>query len=134
MPNNEEFATVFSALRSILAAHADWLNVTNDSPDDFYANSLRLRYKGNPVMFGAVRKGKNYVSFHFMPVYMSAELQQKISSGLKKRMQGKACFNFKSVDEELFRQLTELTAAGLECFEKGAFALPGIERLAESKA
>lgn len=78
-------------------------------------------------MFGAVRRGKNYVSFHFMPVYMNAALRQKIPPELKERMQGKACFNFKQVDEELFRQLAESTEAGLECFEKGQFGLPGIE-------
>lgn len=35
----------------------------------------------------------------------------------------------KRVDEKLFRQLAELTEAGLECFETGQFELPGIERV-----
>ena len=127
MSKNEAFSTVFDALRAILAKHADRLNITKDTAAGFSAEARRLRYKGKPVMFGAVRVGKNYVSFYFMPVYMNAALQKRISPELKKRMQGKACFNFKNVDEELFRQLAELTAAGLECFEKGKFALPGIE-------
>jgi hypothetical protein len=133
MPRNEEFSTVFGALRAMLAAYADRLNITKDTADYFAADSLRLRYKGNPVMFAAVRLGKNYVSFHFMPVYMNARLQRKIPPELRKRMQGKACFNFKRVDQELFRQLAELTAAGLECFEKDEFALPGIEVAPEAK-
>lgn len=132
MPVNVEFTTVFAALRAILAAHKDRLKITQDTAIGFSADALRLRYKGNPVSFGAVRIGKNYVSFHLVPVYMNPRLLEKISPELRKRMQGKGCFNFKTVDEELFRQLAELTAAGLECFEKGSFALPGIELAAES--
>ena len=134
MPANEEFATVFGALRAILAAHADRLNISKDTADYFVADSLRLRYKGNPVMFGAVRMGKNYVSFHFMPVYMSEQLRRSIPPDLRKRMQGKACFNFKRVDAALFQQLAELTQAGIECFEQGRFALPGIEVVPQAKA
>lgn len=37
-----------------------------------------------------------------MPVYASEELQKSISAELKKRMQGKSCFNFKAPDEKLF--------------------------------
>jgi hypothetical protein len=58
--------------------------------------------------------GKNYVSYYFMPVYMNAALQKRIPPELKKRMQGKACFNFSEVDPALFRQLADLTAAGFE--------------------
>ncbi len=58
--------------------------------------------------------GKNYVSYHLMPVYMNRVLQKRISPELKKRMQGKACLNFSEVNPALFRQLTDLTAA---CFE-----------------
>jgi len=60
--------------------------------------------------------GKNYVGYHLMPVYMNRVLQKRISPELKKRMQGKACFNFSEVDPALFRQLTDLTAAGLEVY------------------
>ena len=133
MPVNAEFTTVFAALRAILAAHKDRLKITQDTAVGFSTDALRLRDKGNPVMFGAVRIGKNYVSFHLMPVYMNPRLQQTISPELKKRMQGKACFNFKTVDEELFRQLAELTSLGLACFEKGQFGWPGVEVATASK-
>ena len=116
MPANEEFATVFGALRAILAAHADRLNISKDTADYFVADSLRMRYRGNPVMFGAVRMGKNYVSFHFMPVYMSEQLRRSIPPDLRKRMQGKACFNFTRVDDVLLAELEALTATGIERF------------------
>ena len=126
MPN-EESSRAFEALRAILAAHGDSLKVTEDTPDYFAADSLRLRYKGHPVMFDAVRLGKNYVSFHFMPAYVDAQLRQRISPELRRRMHGEACFNFKPVNGELLRQLAELTAAGLESLENGGFKWPGLE-------
>lgn len=71
-----------------------------------------------PLWFGGVRAGKAYVSYHLMPVYGSAALAAKVSPGLKKRMQGKSCFNFTKPDEALFAELAELTRAGAELFSK----------------
>jgi hypothetical protein len=39
-----------------------------------------------------------------------------ISPALKKHMQGKSCFNFKAVDETLFKELAKLTKAGFVRF------------------
>lgn len=44
MARDDEFSTVFGALRAILAAHNDRLNVTQDTASYFAADSLRLRY------------------------------------------------------------------------------------------
>jgi len=41
-----------------------------------------------------------------------------ISSELKKRMQGKSCFNFKSIDKILIEELSGLTKKGYEFFKK----------------
>ena len=37
-----------------------------------------------------------------------------VSLELKQRMQGKSCFNFARVDEDLLAELTSLTARGYE--------------------
>jgi len=66
------------------------------------------------MFFGAVVMGKAYVSYHLMALYSCPELVRVISPELKKRMQGKSCFNFKAPDEALFAELGELTRAGLE--------------------
>jgi hypothetical protein len=68
-----------------------------------------------------VRTGKAYVSFHLMPVYASSELVNAISPELKKRMQGKSCFNFKTPDEKLFKELAKLTRAGFKLFHDPKF-------------
>jgi hypothetical protein len=38
-------------------------------------------------------------------------------------MQGKACFNFTAIDPECFRELGQLTAAGLKIFKSQKFLL-----------
>jgi len=60
--------------------------------------------------FGGVRIGKSYVSYYLMGVYADPGLAATISPGLRKRMQGKSCFNFAKVDEGLFEELSVLTA------------------------
>ncbi len=56
-----------------------------------------------------------------MPIYMSPELQKSISPALKKRMQGKACFNFTAIDQECFAELGRLTATSLKIFKSEKF-------------
>lgn len=51
---------------------------------------------------------------------MYPELLNGISPELKKRMQGKSCFNFKKVEPELFKELAELTKKGAERFTGAA--------------
>jgi hypothetical protein len=64
--------------------------------------------------FGAVRLGKAYVSYYLMPVYGDPRMLDDMSPELRKRMQGKSCFNFTRVDEPLFAELAEVTRRGYE--------------------
>ena len=110
---------VFTELKTVLAKFVDRLAVQTDTPDN-YTLVTRLpspfkQHKGHPMSFGSVRLGKAYVSYHLVPVYMCPPLQAMISPALKKRMQGKACFNFKTAPEpELLAELATLTNASLE--------------------
>lgn len=79
------------------------------------------RSKGKEVWFGAVRIGKRYVSYHLMPIYACPDLLEGMSSDLKKRMQGKSCFNFTNMDDQLFKELEDLTKRGFERFKKLGF-------------
>ncbi len=112
--SGKDFSPVFAALKKILSPYEEHLKVLPYKPE-FYALVTRLTvHKGKPAWFAAIRMGKSYVSYHFMPVYMNLAMQKRIPPELKKRMQGKACFNFSEVDAALFKQLAELTAAGFE--------------------
>ena len=55
-------------------------------------------------------------SLGYGPKYIP-EMLETISPELKKRMQGKSCFNFRTVDEALFDELTALTKRGYERFK-----------------
>jgi hypothetical protein len=114
-----DFAPVFSALKDVLALHGERLTASVNSPTEYTvltrAPSPYPQHKGHPMYFGSVRLGKAYVSFHLMPLYMCARLSDLISPALKKRMQGKTCFNFKASPEpRLLQELQSLTHAALD--------------------
>jgi hypothetical protein len=112
-----EFQTVFDTLKQILTKYEQRTTVIADKPDYYALEAKQLVFRGKPMFFAAVRAGKAYVSFHLMPLYMNPKLNATISPALKKRMQGKSCFNFKAVDRDLVKELKTLTAAGLESFK-----------------
>jgi hypothetical protein len=71
------------------------------------------------MYFGSVRLGKAYVSFHLMPLYMCPALATRIAPVLKKRMQGKTCFNFKTdPGPESIAALTRLTEAAFKLWSE----------------
>src|SRR5947209_13851838 len=114
-----DFAAVFAALKPVLAKYTKRLAVKADTPKEYTlvtkSASPFPQHKGQPLYFGSVRLGKAYVSFHLMPLYMCPELTKSISPALKKRMQGKTCFNFKSDPEpQLFNELKRLTEESLK--------------------
>ena|ERR1051325_10009075 len=111
-----EFGPVFRELRAILAKYEPTLKVVHDTQDYFYLDTHTIGKNKKPLMFGAVRVMKNYVSFHLMSIYMAD--QSGISPALKARMQGKACFNFTEVDKALFKELAEITKQGYDGWKK----------------
>jgi hypothetical protein len=111
------FGPVFKGLRELMAKHGQALVVKVDKPDNYYVNSPKP-YNKKDLFFGAVQTKKNYVSYHLFALYMFPELMKGLSPELKKRMQGKACFNFTSVEEGLFQELAALTSKGFEEFRR----------------
>lgn len=113
-----DFAAVFAALKPVLAQHAQRLAVKTDTADEYTlvtkSPSPFPQHKGQPMYFGSVRLGKAYVSFHLMPLYMNPQLVKSIPAELKRRMQGKTCFNFKTEPgTEAIAGLAALTGAAL---------------------
>lgn len=118
MPNQDSFAMVFRQLRSILQKHAAHLTVKVDTAASYYLDAAFSEKFNRDLFLGSVQIKKNYVSFYLMPVYMFPELLQGISPNLKKRMQGKSCFNFAEADEKLFKELALLTKKGFAKFKQ----------------
>jgi hypothetical protein len=112
-----ELDNTFAALRAVLASQSKRLVVTVDKPGDYQVASPTLKDRiGRPLYIAGVKTGKNYVSYHVMPIYMKPELLKSVPPALKKRMPGKACFNFTTVDRGQLRDLATVTKAGIEAF------------------
>jgi hypothetical protein len=121
-----EFDSVFARLKEILVKHAGQLAVKTDTTDCYCLEAPvgpatirawggKARKTAIPVAW--VEIGKAYVSFHLMAAYG----RKTIPAPLRPRMQGKTCFNFKTIDEPLFKELEQFTARGIAAFRKAGF-------------
>jgi hypothetical protein len=119
MVNKENFQETFERLKQILKPYEANLLVKQDGPEGYSLDTPYNEKYTKELFFGAVKINKNYVSFHLMPVYMFPGLLDGLSQALKKRMQGKSCFNFTSIDETLLVELAELTQRSVERFRNG---------------
>jgi len=116
-----DFAPVFGALRQILEPFSDRLAVQADAPGNYHLENRSILHRGKPLYFAGVRTNKNYVSFYLMSMYYNPAAVKSLSPSLRKRMQGKACFNFVSVDQECFAELGRLAEAGIKRFSSPEF-------------
>ncbi|MEO7971322.1 MAG: hypothetical protein ABI698_08485 [bacterium] len=116
MVAKDDFETIFEKLRAILRPYEKKMVVVHDTDSYYYLDTPHLMKNKRRLCFAAVRAGKAYVSFYLMPVYASPELLKDLSPELKRRMQGKSCFNFKAVDDKLFKELAKLTKSGFQKF------------------
>ena len=121
MPDQTAFKRVFEELKSIFKPYAKKMDVAQDTENYYLLNTHHIMKNKQPLCFGGVRLGKNYVSFYLMSVYASPEQLKSMSPELKKRMQGKSCFNFKQVDKKLFSELKTLTKLGAAKFSDEKF-------------
>jgi hypothetical protein len=121
MPDKDNFSGVFERLKAIFKPYAKKMDVAHDTNSYYLLNTRHIMKNKQPLCFGGVRLGKNYVSFYLMSVYSCPNLLKAMSPELKKRMHGKSCFNFKEIDEELFKELATLTKAGAAKFTDEKF-------------
>ena len=112
-----DFQPVFAELKKLIEPYAGTLKPHVKAGDYILIGPPTPRSQGTDVWFGGVQIRKNYVSYHLMPVYACPDLLDSISPELKKRMQGKSCFNFKTVDRALFKELGALTRKGYQRFK-----------------
>ena len=128
MSDHKEFTEVFAKLRAIFKPYAKNMAVAHDSKTYYVLNTRHIMRNRQPLCFGGVRLGKNYVSFYLMSIYACPDLLKGTSPELKKRMQGKSCFNFSAVDEKLFQELARLTRAGAAKFNDQKF-IDGLRKM-----
>lgn len=134
-----DLGPVFAELRRRLAVHENEFRVSTNLTD---ANRPTSRKVDEPepggtymllgpshekypegMLFAGVKQQKRYVSFYLMPAYSEPEVAASISPELRRRMQGKSCFNFTSIDEGLFDELADLTERGREAYAAKGWTL-----------
>jgi hypothetical protein len=126
---SSELQPIFKELRAILIKQAPGFRVSEDSahhyaleatpgPATLRAWGGQVRRARIPVAWVEIRK--TYVSYHLMGVG-HPKVRRAMSTRLEARMQGKTCFNFKTNDETIFRELERLTVRGLAAFREAGF-------------
>jgi hypothetical protein len=121
MANTNDFEATFLALKKVLKPYERRMVIQDDNESSYCLATKHIMKNKQPLWFAGVRKGKAYVSYHFVPIYACPELARGMSPELKKRMQGKGCFNFKTVDKKLFKELAQLTKTGVQKFSDPEF-------------
>jgi hypothetical protein len=115
----DTFAATFSTLRGILEQHSRSLLVQVDKSGDYQvALPDRKDRAGRPLAAAAVQINKNYVSYHLMGLYAVRDLLEDMSPALRRRMQGKSCFNFTTIDRGQADELSVLTERSLAALSK----------------
>lgn len=72
----DQLQETFEALKRIYKPFAQRMNVTADTDSFYYLESKTPMFRGKPMCFGMVRKGKGRVAFHLMPLYCFPEMKR----------------------------------------------------------
>lgn len=115
-----DFDAVYDALHALMKPLEKDLVVVHDKPGNYYLNT-RIPWKGKDLYFGGIVIKKNYVSYYLMGVYMYPDLLDDLPDDLRKRMQGKSCFNFKAIEPSIFKQLAALTKKSFQRMKKEGY-------------
>jgi len=117
MDQKTDFDQVFHNLKALMKPYETLLALMVDTEENYILETLSRSFRGKALFFGAVQVKKNYVSFYLMPVYVFPDLLEGLSERLRKRMQGKSCFNFKKLDADTLLELAELTRRGFKRYQ-----------------
>ena len=127
-----DLSKVFEELTRILATHSSELTVSPSTkskyglegkPGPATLKSWNGKLRSKTIPFAWISVEKSYVSYHLMSATMPG-MKDVMSSRLAARMQGKSCFNFKTVEADLFEELGALTEKSLSAFRKDGFIEP----------
>jgi len=106
MAETKDFNEMFQKLKAILEPYAAISTVVSNKDDSYYLDTKYIQNNKKPLFFASVLVKKSYVSFYLMPIYLNPKLVDGVPDNLKKNLKGKACFNFKSLDDDRLAALS----------------------------
>ena len=109
-----ELQALFGRFKAMLQPYASKMHLADERPGMYGLDMAPEGQRDPSTWFAGTRLGKRYVSYYLMPIYVEPALLDGISPELRRRMQGKSCFNLTKVDEPLLAELGRLTAASYE--------------------
>ena len=109
-----QFQTLFGRFKAMLQPYASKMHLADERPGMYGLDMAPEGQRDPSTWFAGTRLGERYVSYYLMPIYVQPALLDGISPELRRRMQGKSCFNLTNVDEPLLAELERLTAASYE--------------------
>jgi hypothetical protein len=118
MVTKTDFQPVFLSLKAILQPFEAALLLKANDAGNYSLNAPFSEKYRKELFFGAATIKKNYVSYYLMPVYIFPDLLEGITPRLRRRMQGKSCFNFSAIDDELLEELKTLTRRGFDRYRQ----------------
>jgi hypothetical protein len=118
MPAARDLRGTFTVLKGLLVPYASRLHTTQDSEYFYMLDGEYAAEFKRTMFFGGVQIRRAYVSLHLMPVYTNPELLGAVSDALKKRMQGRSCFNFVRPERDLLVELSALIDRGFVLYER----------------
>ena len=107
-----DLQVLFERFKAVLEPYASRMYVSADAPGMYGLDLAPAAQRQPATYFAGTRLGKRYVSYYLMSVYLDPSLLDDVSPELRKRMQGKSCFNLTRVDETLIDERAGLTARG----------------------
>ena len=107
-------AALFVALRKILRPHERALVVARDEVGEYELVTRTKGANGKPLFFGGVRTTRSHTAFYLNALATDEELLAMVSEHLRKRLEGKAAFHFKTVEPTALEELTTLTQKAIE--------------------
>ena len=125
---------MFDRLRELLSARASEFTLAYDTADRYGLEAPvgpatlrawggKLRTPKIPIAWVEIRKA--HVSYHLMGVQGNSKLLASLPEALRARMQGKACFDFRTLDETPLRELETVTAKSIAGLRRAGFIAAG---------
>jgi hypothetical protein len=118
---------IFDKLKSSLEQQCPPMVCVKDKPDTYEIIGNKTVPYGSTkklvpgMYFASTVARKDMVSFYFMPIYYDKQNYIDVAPTLLKSLKGKACFNFKKVEQVDKKELDAMLMRGAQVWKKRGY-------------